>query len=99
MVMVPGAMEEANKVTPPKMFEALVNRLRSKVDMATQLKNRSASLVSTFVGSPPILSKDDLDKAEIPPTMLAAILERIEQDLEENLSEISQNLDKLENAW
>lgn len=84
---------------PPKKFESIVNRLRSKVDMARQLRNRSASLVSTLIGSPPILSKDDKEKVEMPTTMLASVLERIEQDLEENLEQISENLDKLENAW
>jgi len=83
----------------PKKFESIVNRLRSKVEMARQLRNRSASLVSTLIGSPPILTKDEKEKAEIPTTMLAEVLERIEQDLEENLDQISQSLDKLENAW
>jgi len=96
-----GSRPETAADGPPKKFEALVNRLKLKVDMARQLKNRSTSLVSTFIGSPPILAKDSKEKTAetMPTTMLADVLEEIDIDLGENLEEISQNLDKLENTW
>lgn len=96
---IEGAATSAPR--PPKAFESVISRLRSKVDMTKQLSNRSSSLVSTFIGSPPILSKDVNKSTEeaVKTVILVAVLAEIEQELEENLSEISENLDKLDSAW
>lgn len=91
----PGAEKSA---VPPKVFESIISRLKSKVEITKQLNRRSAALVSTFIGSPPILSKEDQEKAE-PSVMLTEVLEMIENELGENLDDISQNLDRLEGAW
>lgn len=84
-------------VEPLKAFEIITKSLTKCKEIAEQLSIRSGRLVSTLAGEsePP---KDTEEKVHVDSVVLIHVLREIENELSQSLSEISNNLDKLENA-
>ena len=91
-----GAMPEAVKT--PKVFQSITEGLTGCKEIASSLSTRSRKLVSTFTGiiEPP---KDEEEKKEVDSVVLTHVLQDTEAKLRKSLSEIANNLEKLENAW
>lgn len=81
-----------------KDFAVIVKTLTQCKEVASQLSTRSRNLVSAFTGisKPP---EEETEKLKVDSVVLVHVLRDIEGDLSRSLNEISDNLDKLENAW
>ena len=82
-----------------KAFKAITTALTQCKKDASQLSIRSTKLVSSLTGisAPPV--KETEEKLEVDSVVLAHVLRDIEEELKISLLEISNNLEKLENAW
>ena len=81
-----------------KDFEVVVKTLTDCKEIASSINERSRKLVSTLTGqSKP--QKDEKEKKHIDSVVLVHVLRDIENDLGKSLNEISNNLEKLEEAW
>ena len=92
-----GAMPEAVKA--PKVFEVLVKELTSASVLAEQLSGKSTGLVSLFIDKHQKEIEKKTEEKAVQSPVLAHALQEIVSDLNQSLSEISDNLEKLENAW
>ena len=82
----------------PKAFATIVDNLIACSIKATTLSKRSSGLVSLITGeSKPQIEKDCEERQ--PSVVLAEVLRDTILNIDNNLSEISDNLEKLENAW
>ena len=95
--MGPGTGAEAE--APQKAFKSITKTLTKCEEISKQLSIRSGKLVSSFTGmnEPQKEVTDELKKVDS--FVLLRVLSDIEAELCRNLSEISNNLEKLENAW
>ena len=84
---------------PQKAFKSITKTLTKCEEISKQLSIRSGKLVSSFTGmnEPQKEVTDELEKVDS--FVLLRVLSDIEAELCRNLSEISDNLEKLENAW
>jgi len=91
-----GAIPEAVKT--PKAFTSITEGLTGCKEIASSLSTRSRKLVSVFTGQsePP---KETEEKKEVDSVVLTHVLQDVEAELRKSLSEISDDLEKLENAW
>ena len=101
MEMGAATRPEAKGTQEPKVFESLVKSLTTSTELASTLRTRTASLVSALIESPPIIDKDAKESIEkvVSSTILVNVLREISVNLNKSLAEISNNLDKLDNAW
>ena len=91
-----GAIPEAVKT--PKAFTSITEGLTGCKEIASSLSIRSRQLVSALTGqSEP--TKETGEKKEVDSVVLTHVLQDIKVELRKSLSEISDNLEKLENAW
>ena len=84
---------------PPKVFELLVKQLTSASSLAEQLSGKSEGLVSLFIDKPPQKIEEKTTEKAVQSPVLAHALTEIVSNLNKSLLEISNNLEKLENAW
>ena len=91
-----GAIAGAAKA--PKAFATIVSNLMACSNRAAALSKRSSGLVSLITGeSKPQIEKDCEEKK--PSVVLVEVLSDIIISIDNNLSEISNNLEELEKAW
>ena len=82
-----------------KAFKEITAALTQRKKDAARLSIRSTKLVSLLTGiSEPQKEKVEEEKVVQSP-VLAHVLRNIEEELKMSLSEIANNLEKLENAW
>ena len=82
----------------PKAFATIVDNLTGCLHTAAALSKRSSGLVSLITGeSKPQIEKDCEEKK--PSVVLVEVLSDIIISIDNNLSEISNNLEELEKAW
>ena len=87
------------KTTEPKAFESITKTLTKCKEISKQLSVRSRELVRLLTGMEKP-SKDSAEKLKkVDSVVLIHVLQDIEVELCQNLSEISDNLEKLEKAW
>ncbi len=91
-----GAMPEAVKTL--KAFTSITEGLTGCKEIASSLSTRSRKLVSLYTGQSEPL-KETEEKREVDSVVLTHVLQDAEAELRKSLSEISDNLEKLENAW
>ena len=91
-----GAMPEAVKTQ--KAFTSITEGLTGCKEIASSLSTRSRKLVSAFTGQSEPL-KETEEKKEVDSVVLTHVLQDVEAELRKSLSEISDDLEKLENAW
>ena len=90
---------EAAGAAQQKAFKEITAALTQRKKDATRLSIRSTKLVSLLTGiSEPQKEKVEEEKVVQSP-VLAHVLRNIEEELKMSLSEIANNLEKLENAW
>ncbi|KKL12872.1 hypothetical protein LCGC14_2531430 [marine sediment metagenome] len=90
---------EVERTTVPlKDFKIITKTLSCCKERASELSTRSRKLVSLYTGeSEP--EKDEEEKLKVDSVVLVHVLRDIENEISRSLSEISDNLEKLENAW
>ena len=95
-----GAEAGAAEV-PQKAFESITKTLTKCKEIASYLSTRSEKLVSLYTGeNEPQKEKGGEDvEVNVDSIVLTHVLQDIEKELCQSLSEISDNLDKLEKAW
>ena len=92
-----GAAETAE--APQKAFKSITKTLTKCKEISKQLSVRSGELVRSLTGMEEP-SKDSAEKLKkVDSVVLIHVLQDIEVELCQNLSEISDNLEKLEKAW
>ena len=92
-------VQSAETTSQPKVFEQVVKALTRCSEVAAHLSRRSKKLVSLYTEeNEPCVNKEDTDK-KVASVILIHTLRDIEAELTASLSEISNNLTKLENAW
>ena len=83
-----------------KAFESITKTLTKCKEISKQLSVRSEKLVRLLIGMGEEPSKDSAEKLKkVDSVVLIYVLQDIEVELCRNLSEISDNLEKLEKAW
>ncbi len=98
MNMMNTGAQSAEATEQTKAFESITKTLTKCKEIASHLSTRSEKLVSSFTGinEPP---KEEPEKQKVDSVVLIHVLQDIEKELCQSLSEISDNLDKLEKAW
>ena len=92
-------VQSAETTGQPKAFEQVVKALTKCSEVAVRLSKRSKKLVSSYTeGNEPCVDKKDTDQ-KVASVVLVHVLRDVENELAKSLSEISDNLTKLENAW
>ena len=84
---------------PQKAFESITKTLTKCKEIASTLNVRSRKLVSAYTGMSKPTTKDKEEKQKVDSVVLIHVLRDIEEELCRSLSEISDNLEKLEKAW
>ena len=92
----PGAQVAS---APLKDFEMVIKTLTACNQEASQLSDRSRKLVSLYTGISEPPGDEQEKKLEVDSVVLVHVLRDAGNDLNQSLSEISDNLEKLENAW
>ena len=93
---VAGGIPGATKA--PKAFATIVDNLTACSHKAATLGKRSSGLVSLVTGEgKPQIEKDCEDRQ--PSVVLVEVLSDIILNIDKNLNEVSDNLEKLENVW
>ncbi len=83
----------------PKVFGILVKELTSASILAEQLNKKSAGLISLFIDKSPKPREEITKEKAVQSPVLAHALAEVTTNINRNLLEISNNLDKLEKAW
>ena len=96
---MPGELAAPDSAAPQKAFESITKTLTKCKEISKQLSVRSEKLVRSLIGMGEP-SKDSAEKLKkVDSVVLIHVLQDIEVELCRNLSEISDDLEKLENAW
>ena len=83
-----------------KEFQSIVKSLTACKEVASDLNIRSAKIVSSLAGlSEPQREKEQAEKLKVDSVVLVHVLRDIGNELGRSLSEISSNLEKLEQVW
>ena len=96
---MPGELAAPDSAAPQKAFESITKTLTKCEEISKQLSIRSGKLVSSFTGMEEPQKEVTNELKRIDSLVLLRVLSDIEAELCRNLSEISDNLEKLENAW
>lgn len=90
--------DDGMKTKTEKDFAVIVKTLTGCKQKALQLVTRSGRLASSLAGKTET-QKEESEKLQVDSVVLIHVLRDIGSELNQSLSEISDNLEKLENAW